>query len=153
VETEGRPVSRLDVRRLLGVAMLVLGVIVLAGRLSTAPRIVREVVRVEPPAAPIPPDPPAVPAMPEMPDMPNMPEMPAMPDIPSPPEPPDVRTIEVNVSPRAPWSVFALGRALAAAFLGMAILVMGVILVMRQINRPSAPAPASGPEADHGPSV
>jgi hypothetical protein len=149
VETKGR----LDVRRLLGVAMLVLGVIVLAGRLSTTSRIVREVVRVERPAAPIPPDPPAMPDMPEMPDMPDMPAMPEMPEMPAPPEPPGVRAIEVNVSPRAPWSVFALGRTLAAAFLGMAILVMGVILVVRQINRPPAPAPASGPEADRGPSV
>ncbi len=150
METEGRPARKVDVRRLLGVAMLVLGVIVLAGRLSTTPRIIHQVVRVERPAAPIPPDPPAMPGMPEMPAMPEMPEMPEMP---APPEPPDVRTIEVNVSPRAPWSIFTLGRALAAAFLGIAILVMGAILVIRQINHPPTPAPATGPEADHGPSV
>jgi hypothetical protein len=152
VKNGDRPARWTGVRRLLGAAMLVLGVIVLAGQFSPAPRIIHEVVG-ERPAAPVPPEPPAMPDMPDMPEMPAMPEMPDMPEVPAPPEPLDVETIEIAVPPRAPLPISTSGRAVISAVLAMGILLLGAILVVRQINHPPAPTPTSGPEADHGPSV
>ena len=110
MESETRRDKSTDLLRLVGLILVVLGAVLLLGRIAS--------VMVAAPRVPAPPPMPEMPAPPPMPEMPKMPRMLAVPPAPTP--------------PRLPLLLSGLAAT--------AIMIAGIYLIAQGVGRPSAPA-------------